>query len=69
MFQQFKDENDEPFYTYTDPFTRHFVRQSIKKGRYSTLNQYYKAAFSGEVFDNISKELNVNGNKCKILNK
>ena len=50
---------------------KHFVRQSIDEGRCSALNQYYKSAISDEVFNNISKELNVNGNDivCEIVNK
>ena len=28
-----RDENDEPVYTYTDPFMRNFVRQIIKGSR------------------------------------
>ena len=30
LFNSLKDENDEPIYTYTDPFMRNFVRNSIK---------------------------------------
>ena len=50
---------------------RHFVRQSIKGGRCSALNQYYKSNISQEVFNIISKELNVNGNDnvCEIIDK
>ena len=33
------DENDEPIYTYDDELMRHIVRQSIKRGRCSALNQ------------------------------
>ena len=29
-FNSLRDENEEPIYTYTDPFMRKFVRQSIK---------------------------------------
>ena len=29
-FNSLRDENDEPSYTYMDPFMRNFVRQSIK---------------------------------------
>ena len=29
-FNSLRDENDEPIYTYTDPFMRNFVRKSIK---------------------------------------
>ena len=32
-------ENDEPLYTYNDEFMAHFIRQSIKGGRCSALNQ------------------------------
>ena len=70
-FNILRDESDEPIYTYNDELTRHFVRQSIKGGRCSALNQYYKSNFSQEVFSIISKELNVNGNDnvCEIINK
>ena len=70
-FNSLWDESDEPIYTYNDEFMRHFVRQSIKGGRCSALNQYYKSNISQEVFTIISKELNVNGNDnvCEIINK
>ena len=61
-FNSLRDESDEPIYTYNDEFMRHFARQSIKGGRCSALNQYYKSNISQEVFNIISKELNVNGN-------
>ena len=50
---------------------RHFVKQSIKGGRCSALNQYYKSNISQKVFSIISKELNVNGNDdvCEIINE
>ena len=64
-----RDENDEPIYTYTDPFMRNFVRKSIKGGRCNAFNQHYKFEISYEVFNFISKELNVNGNICEILEK
>ena len=69
-FNSLREENDEPIYTYNDEFMRHFVRQSIKGGRCSALNQYYKSNISPEVFNIISKELNVNGNDnvCEIMN-
>ena len=63
-FNSLRDESDEPIYTYNDDFMRHFVRQSIKRGRCSALNQHYKSKISDEVFNIISKELNVNGNVC-----
>ena len=68
-FNNLRDENDESIYTYNDEFMRHFVRQSIKGGRCSALNQYYKSNISDEVFSIISKEININGNVCEILEK
>ena len=65
----FRDENDEDIYTYTDPFMRHFVRYSIKGGRCNAFNQHYKSEISDEVFNIFSKELNVNGNICNLLEK
>ena len=64
-----RDENDEPIYTYNDELKRNFVRQSIKRGHCSTLNQFYRSAISDEVFNINSKELNVNGNVCEILDE
>ena len=70
-FNSLRDESGEPIYTYNDEFMGHFVRESIKGGRCSALNQYYKSNFSQEVFDIISKELNVNDNDnvCEIIDK
>ena len=62
FFNSSREENDETIYTYNDEFMRHFVRQSIKGGRCSALNQYYKSNISQKVFILFSKELNVNGN-------
>ena len=64
-----RDKNDEPIYTYTDPFMKNFVRNSIKVGRCTAFNQHYKTEISNEVFNIISKKLNVNGNVCEILEK
>ena len=69
FFNSLRIENDEPIYTYTDPFMRNFVRKAIKGGRCNAFNQHYKSEISDEVFNIISKELNVNGNKCEILEK
>ena len=71
FFNSLREENDEPIYTYNDEFMRHFVRQSIKGGQCSAVNQYCKSKISQEVFNIISKELNVNGNAivCEIINK
>ena len=68
-FNSLRDENDEPIYTYTDPFMRNFVRKAIKGGRCNAFNQHYKSEISGEVFNIISKELNFKGNECDILEK
>ena len=68
-FSSLRDENDKPIYTYNDEFMRHFVRQSIKGVSCSALNQYYKSTISDEVFIIISKELNVNGNVCELIDK
>ena len=70
-FKSSRDESDEPISTYNDEFMRHFVRQSIKGGRCSALNQYYKSPISAEVFNIISKELDINDNVkvCEILDK
>ena len=68
-FSSLRDENDEPIYTYINAFMRNFVRQSIKEGRCTALNQYYKSIISDEVFKIISKKLGVNGNICEILDK
>ena len=70
-FNSLRDENDEPIYTYNDEFMRHFVRKSIKGGRCSALNQYYKSNISKEVFNIISEELGVNNNDnvCEIIDK
>ena len=69
FFKSLRDENDKPIYTYTDPFMRNFVRKAIKGGRCNAFNQHYKSEISDEVFDIFSKELNVNGNICEILEK
>ena len=69
FFNSLRNENDEPIYTYTDPFMRNFVRKSIKGGRCNAFNQHYKSEISDEVFNIISKELNVNGNICDTLEK
>ena len=69
IFNSLRDENDEPIYSYTDPFMRNFVRKSIKGGRCNAFNQHYKSEISDEVFNFISKELKVNGNICEILEK
>ena len=68
-FNNLEDENDEAIYTYNDEFLRHFVRQSIRGRSCSALAQYYKSNISEEVFNIISKELEIDGNVCEILEK
>ena len=63
------DEIDEPIYTYTDPFMRNFVRKSVKGGRCNAFNQPYKSEISDEVLNITSRELNVNGDICDLLEK
>ena len=69
FFNSLRDENHEPIYTYTDPFMRDFVRKAIQGGRCNAFNQRYKSEIVDEVFNIISKELNVEGNECDILEK
>ena len=45
-FNSLRDENDEYIYTYTDPFLRNFVRQSIGIGRCNAFYQHYKSEIS-----------------------
>ena len=54
-FNNLKDENDEPIYTYTDPFMRNSVRKAIKVGRCNAFNQHFKSEISNEVFSIILK--------------
>ena len=68
-FNSLRDDNEEPIYAYNDEIMRDFVRQSIKGGRCSALNQYYKSNFSDEVSNIISKELDTNGNVCEVLER
>ena len=64
-----RDEDDEPIFTYTDPFMIHSVPKAIKGGRCNAFNQHYKSELSDEVFKIILKEINVEGNICEILDK
>ena len=50
-----RNENDEPMCTYNGEYLRWFSRQSIKGGRCSFLNQYYKSIISDEVFKKSQK--------------
>ena len=68
FFNSLRNEN-EPIYTHNDEFMRHLFRQSIKGGRCSGVNEYYKSSISDEVFNIMSQELGVDGNICEILDK
>ena len=68
-FNSLKNGNDEPIYIYTDPFMRIFVRKAIKGGRCNAFNRHNKSEILDEVFNVISKEINVNGNESEILEK
>ena len=68
-FNSLRDENDEPIYNYNDDYMRWLVRQSIKRGRSSVLNGYYKSNIYVEVFYIISKEVDIIGNICEVLEK
>ena len=69
FFNSLRDENAEPIYVYIGPFLRNFARKSTEGGRCNVFNQYYKSGFPDEVFNIISKKLNVNGNICEIFEK
>ena len=48
---------------------RHFVRQSLKGCRCGSYSQFYISAISHDLLNIISKELNVNGKVCEIIDK
>ena len=48
---------------------RYFVRRSTKGGCCLSLIQNYSCSISDEVFNIISRELNVSGNICESLDK
>ena len=62
-----RDESDEATYTYTDPFLRNFVRNSIAGGKCNAVNQQHSSEISDEVFNIISTELNINCNICDLV--
>ena len=43
FFNNLRTKEDERIYTYNDKYMRWFVRQSIKGGRVTAFNQYYKS--------------------------
>ena len=48
---------------------RNFDRNSYKGGRCNAFNQHFKSENSNEKCNIISKELDINGNLCEILEK
>ena len=68
-FSSLRDETNEPIYTYNDELIRHFVRQSIKGGRWSSLNQCHTSTIPDQVSNIMSEELGVDGNICEISDK
>ena len=56
-------------HTYNGEYMGHFVRKSMKSGRCAIYNQFYTSSISHDMFNIISQELNVKGNKCEILEK
>ena len=48
---------------------RNFARKAIEGGRCNASNQHYRSEISDEVFNIVSRGLNVNCNICEILEK
>ena len=66
-FNSLRTEEDEPIYIYNDKYMRWFVRQSIKGGRVTSFNQYYKSNHYDDIKRILSKELGVTGNIYDII--
>ena len=67
-FNSLRTEEDEPIFTYNDKYMRWFVRQSIKAGRVSAFNQYYKSDHYNDIKRILPKELRIrNGNIYDII--
>ena len=66
-FNSLRDENEELVYTYTDPFMRTFVRQSINGGKCNAFNQQYNSEILDEVLNRFQKKLDIFGNICDLL--
>ena len=60
-FNSLRTEEDEPIYTYNDKYMRWFVRQSKKRGRVCSFNQYYISKHCNDILKFINKELAVKG--------
>ena len=63
LFESLRHDKEAPIYTYNDEYMRYFARQSLKGGRCSALNQYYKSITFHEGLNIISTELDNNGKK------
>ena len=48
---------------------KQFVKEIKKGDRRGSLNHLYEPTISDEVFEIVSKEWNVNGNVCEVLDK
>ena len=66
IFNSLGDTSDKALYTYTDTFMRNFARNANKGDKCNAFDQHYKAKLSDEVFNNISQDLDVEGNVCDI---
>ena len=58
---------DEPIYSYNDKYMRSFVRESIKGGRISVFDQYYKSRICDDILNCTSEEFHVKGNIYDII--
>ena len=61
-FNSLRSKKDEP-----NKYMRWFIRQSIKRGRVCSFNQYYKSKICDEILKIISQELYVKGNIYDII--
>ena len=69
FFNSLRKDNQEPIYTDKDEYMPYFARNSLKVGMCVALNQCIISVISDEVFNIISKELNIFGNICEILDE
>ena len=65
-FNNLRDENDEPTYTFKDKYVRWFVRQPIEGDWRAALNQCYIFNIAEIVFEIICREKNVIRTTCEI---
>ena len=62
-FKSLRDENIEPIYNKNDEYLWYFVRQNLKGGRCSALNQYLKSIIFDEnfkLFEKLSMKWKIN---------